>query len=298
MFQIARHVPNQIGSSRTASVRSIQHGSQHVPHRVSRYSVVSIKVPSMGDSISEGTLESWTKKVDDVVKADDLVAKIETDKVTVDIRAPQAGKIVEQCAKDGDVVMVGSDLYKLDTSVTASDAAPAKEAPKEAPKEASKPKEEAKPAAPQAQAKPTEAPKKAEPSKPADTQKAAAPTNLTPTQHQERANHRVKMNRIRQTISKRLKEAQNTYAMLTTFNDIDMSALMALRTTHNDEFQERHGVKMGFMSPFIKACTIALKEVPAVNAVIDDASKEVIYRLCRHLCRRGNSKGIGRPRRS
>eukprot|EP01119_Soliformovum_irregulare_P001785 TRINITY_DN1157_c0_g1_i1.p1 TRINITY_DN1157_c0_g1~~TRINITY_DN1157_c0_g1_i1.p1 ORF type:complete len:421 (-),score=153.87 TRINITY_DN1157_c0_g1_i1:103-1365(-) len=247
------------------------------PFALRNYSVITIKVPSMADSITEGTLQSWEKKVDDVVKTDDLVARIETDKVTVDIRAPQSGKITEQFGKEGETVLVGADFYKLDTAVTASDAAPKKEAPKEAPKESTPssqskqaPKQEAAPA-PKQEAKSAEPPKKSESSSKSDQ------TTLSPAQNAARQSHRVKMTRIRQRISQRLIDAQTTYAMLTTFNEVDMSGLMALRTANNEEFSERHGTKLGFMSPFVKACTIALKEVPGVNAVIDDASKEIIY---------------------
>jgi len=210
----------------------------------------------MGDSISEGTVVSWNKKVGDSVRVDDVICSIETDKVTIDINATANGTITELFAQEGDTVLVGNPLYKMNES--AAGAAP--------PKAATPP--------PKAEAPKAEAPKQAEapkaatpPPKPAAPAAAAAPTGS--------GDKRVKMTRIRQRTAQRLKDSQNTAAMLTTFNEVDMSALMNLRTKYKDEFEKKHGVKFGFMSAFVKASTIALKEQPIVNASVEES--DIVY---------------------
>ncbi|KAK5577360.1 hypothetical protein RB653_002301 [Dictyostelium firmibasis] len=220
---------------------------------------VVIKVPSMGDSISEGTIVAWTKSVGESVRVDEVVCSIETDKVTIDINAPVSGTIVELFAKEGENVTVGNDLYKIAKGEVA--AAPKTEAPKAAP---TAPKAEAPKAAP------TPAPK-AEAPKAAPTP-APKPTTTNTTGPSET---RVKMTRIRQRTAQRLKDSQNTAAMLTTFNELDMSALMNMRKTYKDEFEKKHGVKFGFMSAFVKASTIALKEQPIVNASVEE--NDIVY---------------------
>ncbi|KAN0015294.1 hypothetical protein ACTFIU_008019 [Dictyostelium citrinum] len=226
---------------------------------------VVIKVPSMGDSISEGTIVAWTKNVGDSVRVDEVVCSIETDKVTIDINAPVSGTIVELFAKEGENVTVGNDLYKIAKGEVA--AAPKTEAPKaEAPKAAETPK-----AAEAPKAAPTPAPKAAEAPKSAPTP-APKSTSTTSTGPSET---RVKMTRIRQRTAQRLKDSQNTAAMLTTFNELDMSALMNMRKTYKDEFEKKHGVKFGFMSAFVKASTIALKEQPIINASVEE--NDIVY---------------------
>lgn len=212
----------------------------------------------MGDSISEGTLGTWEKNKGDYVNADDLVCIIETDKVANDLFAPEAGVIEDVMAAEGDTVHVGQALYKIDTSA---------EAPKEEPKAAApeETKTEAKPATPEA-AKP--ASKSAEAPK---TEAKEKPSFATPGKER-----RVPMSRMRQRIAERLKDSQNTSAMLTTFQECDMHNLMQMRSEFKEEFFKAHGVKLGFMSAFVKASAAALVETPAVNAVID--GDEIVYR--------------------
>ncbi|KAF2071463.1 hypothetical protein CYY_007216 [Polysphondylium violaceum] len=220
---------------------------------------VVVKVPSMGDSISEGTVVSWNKKVGDSVRVDDVICSIETDKVTIDINATANGTIVELFAQEGDTVLVGNPLYKMSEGA----APPKAEAPKaQAPPKAEAPKTAEAPKA----ATPPPAPK-------AEAPKAAAPS--TPAAASGSGEKRVKMTRIRQRTAQRLKDSQNTAAMLTTFNEVDMSALMNLRNKYKDEFEKKHSVKFGFMSAFVKASTIALKEQPIVNASVDEA--DIVY---------------------
>lgn len=222
------------------------------------YASVTVNVPNMGDSISEGTLGTWEKNKGDYVNADDLVCIIETDKVANDLFAPEAGVIEDVMAAEGDTVHVGQALYKIDTSA---------EAPKEEPKAAApeETKTEAKPATPEA-AKP--ASKSAEAPK---TEAKEKPSFATPGKER-----RVPMSRMRQRIAERLKDSQNTSAMLTTFQECDMHNLMQMRSEFKEEFFKAHGVKLGFMSAFVKASAAALVETPAVNAVID--GDEIVYR--------------------
>ncbi|GAM21704.1 hypothetical protein SAMD00019534_048790 [Acytostelium subglobosum LB1] len=226
-----------------------------------------IKVPSMGDSISEGTIVSWAKNVGDSVKVDDVLCSIETDKVTIDINAQDSGVLTEQFASNGQNVLVGTPLYRIKKGAVAAEA-PKAAAP--APKAAEAPKA----AAPAPKA--AEAPKAAPAAAPAP--KAApveAPKTVAPKTGDAPSERRVKMTRIRQRTAQRLKDSQNTAAMLTTFNEVDMSSLMELRTKYKDEFNEKHGVKLGFMSAFVKASTIALRDQPIVNASIDDS--DIVY---------------------
>ncbi|KNC46439.1 dihydrolipoamide succinyltransferase [Thecamonas trahens ATCC 50062] len=233
--------------------------------------VMTVDTPEMGDSISSGTVADWEKGVGDYVEADEVVCMINTDKIAVPITAPQAGVITEILVDEDEEAEVGTPLYKLDTAASAPEAKadsaeePAAEAKEEAKEEAAPAKEE-KPAA----AKETKAAAKPAAAKPA----AAKPAAKTMTG--ARTETRVKMTRMRQTIAARLKESQNTAALLTTFQEIDMTELMALRKKHQEAFVAKHGVKLGFMSPFIKASAKALQEVPAINAVIDET--DVVYR--------------------
>jgi 2-oxoglutarate dehydrogenase E2 component (dihydrolipoamide succinyltransferase) len=237
-----------------------------------------MKVPAMGDSITSGSLVSWEKKVGDYVALDDIVAVIETDKVSVDVRASTAGILEEQLAAAGSTVEVGSPLIKIKPAekpagTVAPPSAPSAPAPSPAaspaPATPSKPAAAAPapPAAAASAAKPPSAPKAASPAT------AAAPSNPVAF---SRSETRVAMSRMRQRIAQRLKESQNTAAMLTTFQEVDMSAVFELREKYKEQFEKIHGVKLGFMSPFLKASAAALKELPAVNAVIE--GDEIVYR--------------------
>lgn len=228
---------------------------------------VVVPVPIMGESITSGTVSKWYVKIGDFVKADQVVAEIETDKVSVEVRSPQDGIITKTFASDGAEVNVANPFFSL-TPATGGAAPAAVPAAKVTAEPAS--------AAPKAAEKPAakaEAPK-TEAKKPA----AAAAPAIPATPAGERTETRVKMTKMRQRIASRLKESQNTAAMLTTFQECDMTNLMELRNKFKDDFEKVHGVKLGFMSAFVKAASAALQEIPAVNAVIDDATQEVVYR--------------------
>ena len=229
-----------------------------------------VKVPEMAESISEGTLSAWHKKVGDYVNESDEVATIETDKIDVSVNSPESGVITEVFAQPEDNVEVGKDLFKIEPGE------PPKDQPKEEPK-----KEESKPEQPKEEPK-KEEPKKEEPKKeepkqeqPKQEPKKEEPKKAADNQAQEqvpkagaRTESRVKMSRMRKRIAERLKESQNTAASLTTFNEIDMSPLMAFRSRHKDRILKETGVKLGFMGAFSKACALALREIPSANASI------------------------------
>jgi 2-oxoglutarate dehydrogenase E2 component (dihydrolipoamide succinyltransferase) len=234
-----------------------------------------VPVPQMGDSITEGTILEWTKSIGEYVNMDDVVVVIETDKVSVDVRSPAAGRLVATFGKPDEVVQVGKPLLSIDTSAVASAALAGPAAPAaQAPAKVSAPEPKAAPAPKAPAAVQASVPKAALAAVPAEAPTAAA---LLPPKG-VRTETRVKMTRMRQTVAKRLKESQNTYAMLTTFQECDMTNLIEMRNKHKDEFEKKHGVKLGFMSAFVKASAAALQEVPALNAVIDDATQEVVYR--------------------
>ena len=232
----------------------------------------------MGDSITEGSVVSVDVSVGDVVSEDALIAQIETDKVTIDVRytGKEPGKVTGVLVKAGDTVEVGTPVANVETggvdAPTKAAAAAGKKAPEKAPESPA-----AATAAAAAAAAPTPAPKPAAaapaPAAPAPAAAAAPPAGGTSRRPSER---RVKITRLRARVAERLKGAQNTYAMLTTFNEIDMTGLMEMRATHKDAFLEAHGVKLGFMSAFVAAAADALRRVPAVNAVID--GDEIAYR--------------------
>ncbi|KAI9289874.1 hypothetical protein BC943DRAFT_312805 [Umbelopsis sp. AD052] len=248
-------------------------------HVVSSLADKVVKVPQMAESISEGTLKQWVKNVGDYVKQDEEVATIETDKVDVSVNSPASGTIIEVFAAEEDNVAVGADLFKLELGDAPKEGAAsseAKEEPKkeetkeetkkeEQPKKEEKKVEESKPAPPKEEPKKQEAPKTAA-SQPSEQPKAA---------FGNRSENRVKMNRMRLRIAERLKSAQDTAASLTTFNEIDMTNLMDLRSTYKDAVLKKHNVKFGFMSAFVKASAIALQELPAVNASIDGT--DIVY---------------------
>ncbi|ANP46220.1 2-oxoglutarate dehydrogenase complex dihydrolipoyllysine-residue succinyltransferase [Candidatus Viadribacter manganicus] len=258
--------------------------------------MTDIVVPTLGESVSEATVAKWMKKAGDAVKKDETLVELETDKVSVEVSAPEAGVLSEIVAIEGATVGIGAILGRLG----GAGAQPAPSAPKaEAPK----------PATPPPAAAAVNGAKQAPPS----VQRIAAENNVdvsgvsgsgkdgrvtkadalaiienrgaqqAPAAHPPLAarvvgdrEERVPMTRLRRTIARRLKEAQNTAAMLTTFNEADMSAIMAARNKYKDSFERRHGVKLGFMSFFVKACIAALKEIPNVNAEID--GDDIIYK--------------------
>ena len=238
----------------------------------SLFADVVVAVPQMGDSITEGAVASVDVSVGDVVTEDALIAQIETDKVTIDVRytGKEPGKVTGVLVKAGDTVEVGTPVANVETGGV--------EAPVKAPAAPEKKKAAApeKPAAAAAAAAPApSAPKTAAAPAPPSAPAAATPSTTT-TPSRRPSERRVKITRLRARVAERLKGAQNTYAMLTTFNEIDMSGLMEMRSAHKDAFLEANGVKLGFMSAFVAAAADALRRVPAVNAVID--GDEIAYR--------------------
>lgn len=264
--------------------------------------MADIMTPALGESVTEATVARWAKKAGEAVRKDEILVELETDKVSLEVAAPADGVLAEITAEEGVTVEPGALLGKI----TEGGAAAAPPAPKA---EAAKPTPA--PAAAPATA-PAAAPK-AEPVLAPSAQRIAAENNLNPAAipgtgkdgrvtkgdalaalearaaapaatpsapAAPRAIHereeRVKMTRLRQTIARRLKEAQNNAAMLTTFNEVDMSEVMALRNQYKDVFEKKHGVKLGFMSFFVKAVIHGLKQVPEVNAEIDGT--DVIYK--------------------
>lgn len=255
--------------------------------------------PAFAESITEGDLR-WEKAVGDSVSEDEVICEIETDKTSVPVPSPCSGVIEELLVDDGATVSPGAKLVKIKAGAgggaKAAAAAPKKEAAEAAPTpEASRAPEPALsgeiPTAPPVAPTPPSGPASSTPvaairsaPPPIDTSGGTGATPVVklppadPTKEivGTRSEHRVKMNRMRLKISQRLKDAQNTNAMLTTFNELDMSGLMQLRKENQDAFSKRHGIKLGFMSAFVKACAYALTQQPTVNAVID--GQEIIYR--------------------
>jgi 2-oxoglutarate dehydrogenase E2 component (dihydrolipoamide succinyltransferase) len=291
--------------------------------------MAEIRVPALGESVTEATIGKWFKQPGEAVAVDEPLVELETDKVTIEVPAPAAGVLADIAAKDGDTVAVGAVLgqikegaagaVKSAPAATSSASRPASSPPQQpAPAAAPKPEIRATSAAPAA-AKPSDAPlapsvrklaaesgidaatvagsgKDGRVSKgdmlAAIERAAAAPTPVAATAAavQMRApappddaarEERVRMTRLRQTIARRLKDAQNTAAMLTTFNEVDMGHIMALRTQYRDLFEKKHGVKLGFMGFFVRACVQALKEIPTVNAEIDGA--DIVYKNYYHI---------------
>ncbi len=282
-----------------------------------------IRVPTLGESVSEATIGKWFKKPGEAVKADEPLVELETDKVTLEVNAPSAGVLGEIVAKEGETVGVNALLGSISAGDGAAAAAPAKPVPAaEAPKPAAAPAAAAAPATKAADSGPAVARLAAEsgvdPAKVAATGKdgrvtkgdmlaaiatgsvaaaaPAAPVQVRAPSAPDDASReeRVKMTKLRQTIARRLKEAQNTAAMLTTFNEVDMSAVMALRNQYKDVFEKKHGVKLGFMGFFVKACVQALKEIPSVNAEIDGT--DIVYKNYYHIAVAvGTDKGLVVP---
>jgi 2-oxoglutarate dehydrogenase E2 component (dihydrolipoamide succinyltransferase) len=256
---------------------------------------VAIPVPTMGESVAEGTMGKWLKKNGDAVKKDDLLVEIETDKVAVEVAAPVDG-VLTITADEGATVTPGQTIGSIAAGAGAA-AAPAAAAPAPAAAPAASANSGSAQLSPSVQRIVTESsldasaiaptgPKGnitkgdalAAAAAPAPKAAASAPVAAAPAapRADQPREERVKMTRLRQTIARRLKESQNTAAQLTTFNEVDMTQVMALRTAYKDAFEKRHGVKLGFMSFFTKAVINALKEIPAVNAEIDGT--DIIYK--------------------
>jgi 2-oxoglutarate dehydrogenase E2 component (dihydrolipoamide succinyltransferase) len=292
--------------------------------------MTEIRVPTLGESVTEATIGRWFKKAGDAVAVDEPLVELETDKVTIEVPAPSAGTLSEIVAKDGETVAVGALLGQITDG--AGGAKPAAAAPKA---EAAPAPAAAAPAA--AAAAPSKTLAADTPQAPsvrklsaesgvdaagvagtgkdgrvtkgdmlAAIEKAASsptPVNQPAAAVQVRAaspaddaarEERVKMTRLRQTIARRLKDVQNTAAMLTTFNEVDMTAVMALRSQYKDVFEKKHGNKLGFMGFFTKACVQALKDIPAVNAEIDGS--DIIYKNYYHVgVAVGTDKGLVVP---
>src|SRR6187551_1663584 len=291
--------------------------------------MTEIRVPTLGESVTEATIGRWFKKAGDAVAVDEPLVELETDKVTIEVPAPSAGVLGDIIAKDGETVAVGALLGQINEGSGAPAAKPA-----------AAPARAAAPAAPPAAAAPAAAPKAPPSDAPlapsvrkisaetgidaatvpgsgkdgrvtkgdmlAAIEKAASaptPVNQPAASVQVRApspaddaarEERVKMTRLRQTIARRLKDVQNTAAMLTTFNEVDMSHIMAMRTQYKDVFEKKHGSKLGFMGFFTKACVQALKDIPAVNAEIDGT--DLIYKNYYHVgVAVGTDKGLVVP---
>ncbi|HEY2227581.1 MAG TPA: 2-oxoglutarate dehydrogenase complex dihydrolipoyllysine-residue succinyltransferase [Xanthobacteraceae bacterium] len=287
--------------------------------------MTDIRVPTLGESVTEATIGKWFKHAGDAVAVDEPLVELETDKVTIEVPSPAAGVLAEIAAKDGETVAVGALLGQIREG---AGAAPGKAEPKPEAKPETKPAKSSAAAA-AAAAPPPPAPPVAKapaadlPLAPsvrklaAETgldvstvpgsgkdgritkgdmlaaieRAAAAPTPVAaaapvqvraPSPADDVAREeRVRMTRLRQTIARRLKDAQNTAAMLTTFNEVDMSAVIHTRNQYKDRFEKRYGVKLGFMSFFVRACVQALKEVPSVNAEIDGT--DIVYKNYYHI---------------
>jgi 2-oxoglutarate dehydrogenase E2 component (dihydrolipoamide succinyltransferase) len=277
--------------------------------------MTDVVVPTLGESVTEATVGKWNRKAGEKVSRDEVLVELETDKVAVEITAPEAGVLADIIALEGTTVEIGALLARIGAG-SGAQAAPTPPKAADAPKPKAPEPEPAKPAAPSAQriaaengidvsdikgngrdgrvtkadalaaAEAKAAPKEESPPQPmsASPKPQAAPAQSQALTRPEMValrglgsrEERVKMTRLRQTIARRLKEAQNNAAMLTTFNEADMSAIMAFRSKFKDQFEKRHGVKLGFMSFFVKACVTALKEVPEVNAEID--GEDIIYK--------------------
>ncbi|KAL9622445.1 MAG: hypothetical protein Q9160_003121 [Pyrenula sp. 1 TL-2023] len=250
----------------------------------------------MAESITEGTLKQFSKQVGDHVEQDEEIATIETDKIDVAVNAPEAGVIREFLAKEEDTVTVGQDLVKLEPGAAAEGGAQeAKQEPK-APAPSDQPtSSDPKPKAPEKTApqgdKPAPPPSKPEKKEPeAKTEKKQEKKAETPNEPPKasaaespfgsREERKVKMNRMRLRIAERLKQSQNTAASLTTFNEVDMSSIMEFRKLYKDDILKKTGVKLGFMGAFAKACVLAMKEIPAVNASIEgpNGGDTIVYR--------------------
>jgi 2-oxoglutarate dehydrogenase E2 component (dihydrolipoamide succinyltransferase) len=246
-----------------------------------------ILVPAMGESVTEASVSKWFKQVGDSVKQDEPVAELETDKVTLEVGAPASGVLREIKAAQGSTVQVGALLGKIEEGATgnASKAVPATPAPAKpaaapavvSPQTSSSAGPAARKIAEESNIKLADVPGSGKDGRPTKGDVLAyAATPSQPAKAAGPREERVKMTKLRATIAKRLKESQNTAAILTTFNEIDMSNVIALRNEYKDAFEKKHGVRLGFMGFFVKAAVAALKEIPEVNAHID--GDEVVYK--------------------
>jgi 2-oxoglutarate dehydrogenase E2 component (dihydrolipoamide succinyltransferase) len=276
--------------------------------------MADIMTPALGESVTEATVARWAKKPGESVRKDEILVELETDKVSLEVASPADGVLSDIAAAEGSTVNAGALLGKVTEGgkAAAPAAAPAAAAPALAPAKAAAEKAAPAPAAKAPDPAPAPAPAAKAPVLAPSAQRVAAENNLDPAAIpgtgkdgrvtkgdalaalEARANapaavpapaaprevhaseERVRMTRLRQTIARRLKEAQNNAAMLTTFNEVDMTAVMAARAQYKDAFEKRHGVKLGFMGFFVKACVAALKQVPEVNAEID--GQDLIYK--------------------
>jgi 2-oxoglutarate dehydrogenase E2 component (dihydrolipoamide succinyltransferase) len=293
--------------------------------------MTEIRVPTLGESVTEATIGRWFKKAGDEVKVDEPLVELETDKVTIEVPAPTAGVLSDIAAKDGETVAVGALLGEIKPGTGASPA-PAKAGPSPAPKPPPAPAAPAPQASAPAKLAPADAPLAPSVRKIAtetgidpaavpgsgkdgrvtkgdmlaEIERAAAQPTPVPqlaASVQVRApsppddaarEERVRMTRLRQTIARRLKDAQNTAAMLTTFNEVDMTHVMALRNQYKDLFEKKYATKLGFMGFFVRACVQALKEIPAVNAEIDGT--DIVYKNYYHIgVAVGTDKGLVVP---
>ena len=295
--------------------------------------MTDIKVPTLGESVTEATVGKWFKKPGDAVAVDEPLVELETDKVTLEVPAPAAGVLGDIAAKDGDTVGVGAILGTIKDGAggktTASGSATGRPdvkttstTPINAADEEPKPRTPAQAAATNTAQAPSVRKLAAEsgvdPSTVAGTglkqqvtkgdmlaaieKAASAPTpGAAPVQMRAPSapddasrEERVRMTKLRQTIARRLKDAQNTAAMLTTFNEVDMTTVMGLRNQYKDMFEKKHGVKLGFMGFFVRACIAALKDIPAVNAEIDGT--DLVYKNYYHIgVAVGTEKGLVVP---
>jgi len=291
--------------------------------------MTEIRVPTLGESVTEATIGRWFKKAGDAVAVDEPLVELETDKVTIEVPAPSAGTLGDIIAKDGETVAVGALLGQINDGAVGAAAkpaaAPAKAAASPSPPPAAAPAAAAKAPPADAPLAPSVRKLSAESGIDAATvpgsgkdgrvtkgdmlaaiEKAASaptPVNQPAAAVQVRApspaddaarEERVKMTRLRQTIARRLKDVQNTAAMLTTFNEVDMSHIMAMRAQYKDVFEKKHGSKLGFMGFFTKACVQALKDIPAANAEIDGT--DLIYKNYYHIgVAVGTDKGLVVP---
>ncbi|MFY9830285.1 MAG: 2-oxoglutarate dehydrogenase complex dihydrolipoyllysine-residue succinyltransferase [Rhodoplanes sp.] len=273
--------------------------------------MIEIRVPTLGESVTEATIGRWFKKAGEAVTADEPLVELETDKVTIEVPAPAAGVLSEIAAENGETVAVGALLGQITEGAAAGPAAALDEKvsrPAGAEREAARAPEPRPAASVAPSVRRLSAESGIEVARVEGTGKdgrvtkgdmlaaieraAAAPTPVvqpaaalqvrTPSPADDAAREeRVRMTRLRQTIARRLKDAQNTAAILTTFNEVDMSAVMALRNQYKDLFEKKHGIKLGFMGLFVLACVQALREIPAVNAEIDGA--DIIYKNYYHI---------------
>ncbi len=260
---------------------------------------VDVMVPTLGESVSEATVSTWFKQIGDTVQQDEMLCELETDKVSVEVPAPASGTLTEILAAEGTTVAAGGKLAVMGSASTSAAAPAAAAAPAPAAASTSKDVEDS-PAAKKAMAeagisrdavqgtgrdgramKDDVARAVATAASTLAPAPAAAAPRAPVSADDASREERVKMTRLRQTIAKRLKDSQNTAAMLTTYNEVDMTEVMAVRKEYKDAFEKKHGARMGFMSFFTKACCHALKEVPEVNAEIDGT--DIVYKNYVHM---------------